>query len=69
MFASSRSRIAAIAAAPLALVGTAQAAVPAGVTTAMTDLQTDGLAIVSAIMGAMIAIWGLKKLASKFGWA
>jgi len=69
MFAKTRKIALKYGAAPLALVaGASQAAVPAGVTTAMSDLSTDGVAIVGSIMGACIAIWGLKKLATKFGW-
>lgn len=46
----------------------AMAAVDAAVTTAITGAGTDILAAIGAIMGAMIAAWGLKKLAGKMGW-
>lgn len=46
----------------------AQAALPAGVTTAISDAGTDMVTAVTAIITAFVAFWGLKKLASKFGW-
>ena len=44
------------------------AAVDAAITTAITGAGTDILTALGSIMGAMIAAWGLKKLASKMGW-
>ena len=53
----------------LATLGmSAHAALPAGVTTAISDAGTDMVTAVTAIITAFVAFWGLKKLASKFGW-
>lgn len=53
----------------LALLGTqAHAALPEGVSTAITAAQTDMLAAIGLVIGAMVAVWGLLKLASKLGW-
>lgn len=49
--------------------GAAHAALPTGVETAITAYQTDALAAIALIMAAGVAIWGLKRLASKMGWA
>lgn len=56
--------------APLALVlgGAAHAEVPTEVTTAITGLGTDLTTVATAIIVAMLAFWGLRKLARKFGW-
>lgn len=53
----------------LATLGmSAHAALPAAVTTAISDAGTDMVTAVTAIITAFVAFWGLKKLASKFGW-
>lgn len=52
----------------LATVGAANAAVPAAATTAITDAGTDMLTATGAVIVAMVAVWGLKKLGSKMGW-
>lgn len=53
----------------LALLGTqAHAALPSGVDTAITAAQGDMLAAIGLVIGAMVAVWGLLKLASKLGW-
>lgn len=56
----------------LAFLGTvatsAHAALPEGVSAAITAYQTDALAAIGLIMAAGVAIWGLMKLASKMGW-
>lgn len=49
-------------------VGAAHAAVPAAVTTAITDAGADLLTAIGAVITAMVAVWGLKKLGSKMGW-
>lgn len=46
----------------------AQAAVPAEATAAITTAGTDMLTAVGAVIAAMVAVWGLKKLGSKMGW-
>ncbi len=51
-----------------AIVGEAQAALPAAVGTAITDYQTDAGTAIGLVMAAGVVIWGLMKLASKLGW-
>lgn len=46
----------------------AHAELPAAVGTAITAAQTDMLAAIGLVIGAMVAVWGLLKLASKLGW-
>lgn len=48
--------------------GAAHAELPAAVGTAITAAQTDMLAAIGLVIGAMVAVWGLLKLASKLGW-
>lgn len=58
-----------IAVASLSTLGASVfAAVPAAATTAITDAGTDMLTAVGAVITAMVAVWGLKKLGSKMGW-
>ncbi len=53
----------------LAMLGlTANAALPEGVTTAITAAGTDLGTAATAIIVAMIAFWGLRKLGQKMGW-
>lgn len=61
-------RLAAIPAFVVATAGAAHAALPSGVDTAITAAQTDMLAAIGLVIGAMVAVWGLLKLASKLGW-
>jgi len=44
------------------LVSQAQAAVPAGVTTALADIGTDGAAVATTILLAVVAIFAIKFL-------
>lgn len=62
------TRLAAIPAFVLASAGAAHAALPTGVDAAITSAQTDMLAAIGLVIGAMVAVWGLLKLASKLGW-
>ena len=48
--------------------GMSHAAVPAAVTTAITDTGADLVTTVTAVIVAFIAFWGLRKLGQKFGW-
>lgn len=48
--------------------GAAHAALPEGVSTAITAYQTDATTAIGLIMAAGVIIWGLMKLASKLGW-
>lgn len=52
----------------LTAMGVAHAELPAAVGTAITAAQTDMLAAIGLVIGAMVAVWGLLKLASKLGW-
>lgn len=52
----------------LSVIGTAHAALPEAVGTAVDSAKTDMLAAVGLVIGAMVAVWGLLKLASKLGW-
>ncbi len=61
-------KLAAASGSALALVGAAHAELPAGVSTAVSAYQTDALAAIGLVMAAGVAIWGLRKLASKLGW-
>lgn len=56
----------------LAVVGSAQAALPASVTSAMTSIQTDGMAlidlawpVIAALVGGFVLIKLFKRAASK----
>lgn len=61
------ARIALVSAAAAA-AASAHAELPPGVSTAVTAYQTDALAAIGLVMAAGVAIWGLRKLASKLGW-
>jgi len=50
------------------LVGSAYAELPAAVKTETDAFKADALAALGMIIGACIAVWGLKKLGSKMGW-
>lgn len=62
------TRLAAITAVVLAIAAPAHAALPSGVDTAITAAQGDMLSAIGLVIGAMVAVWGLLKLASKLGW-
>lgn len=61
-------RLAAVPAFVLATAGAAHAALPASVSDAITEYQTDATTAIGLIMAAGVVIWGLMKLASKLGW-
>lgn len=48
----------------LGLVGSAQAAVPAAITTAIADMQSDGVTVATAFVVAAIAVSAVKFLRS-----
>lgn len=58
----------AAATATMAVAGAAQAALPTEVSTAVDTAKTDLLAAIGMVMAAMVAVWGLRKLAAKMGW-
>lgn len=61
-------RLAAIPAVVLATSGAAHAALPEGITTAITTATGDLATAASAIIVGMLAFWGLAKLGRKMGW-
>ena len=61
-------RLAAIPAFLLATSGAAFAALPASIATDVGEAKVDILAALALVIGAMVAVWGLKKLAQKLGW-
>lgn len=61
-------KLAAASASALMLAGAAHAALPEATSTEITNYKTDALAAIGLVMAAGVAIWGLKKLASKLGW-
>lgn len=63
-----KARLAAIPAVVLATSTAAHAALPAGVSDAIDLAKEDMLAAVGLVIAAMVAIWGLLRLASKLGW-
>ncbi len=62
------ARLAVVQGTALVAVGSAHAALPAAVSTAISDYQTDATTAIGLIMAAGVVIWGLMKLASKMGW-
>lgn len=52
----------------LGLTGPAHAALPEGITTAITGATGDLATAATAIIVGMLAFWGLRKLGSKMGW-
>jgi len=54
------SRLAAVPAFVAATAGSAMAAVPADVTTAIADLKADGLTVAGTVLAAIIAIFAIK---------
>ena len=54
------ARIAAASAFALALIGSAHAAVPVEVTTALTNLQADALTVAGVVLAAVVAIYAFK---------
>lgn len=57
-------RLSMIPAAVLAAFGSAQAAVPADITTAISTMQTDGVTVATAFVVAAIAVAAIKFLRS-----
>lgn len=53
-------RLAAIPAVVMASAGSAMAAVPADVTTALGDLKTDALSVATAVLLAIVAVYAFK---------
>lgn len=62
------TRLAIVQAAALGLAATVHAEVPAAVTTEIATAKTDLLTAIGAVIAAMVAVWGLRKLGQKMGW-
>lgn len=58
----------AVAAGTMSLAAAVHAAVPASVTTGITDTGADLVTVITAVIVAFIAFWGLRKLGAKMGW-
>jgi hypothetical protein len=52
----------------VACAGAAFAELPASVATDVASAKTDMLAAIGIVISAMVAVWGLIKLAKKLGW-
>lgn len=61
-------RLAFISATTALAVGSAHAELPAAVATSITAAQTDMTTAIGLIIGAMVVVWGLRKLGQKLGW-
>ena len=61
-------RLAAIPAVVLATTGAAHAALPTGVSDAVTAYQTDATTAIGLMMAAGVVVWGLLVLKRKLGW-
>lgn len=61
-------RLAAIPAFVLATSSSAHAALPTGVSDAVTAYQTDATTAIGLMMAAGVVVWGLLVLKRKLGW-
>lgn len=61
-------RLAVVQAAALVAAGAAHAALPVEATAAITEAGADLKLAVGAVIVAMVAVWGLRKLGAKMGW-
>jgi hypothetical protein len=60
--------LAAIPAGALVLAGSARAALPSNVESAITEAGTDLTTAATAVITALIAFWALRKVGQKMGW-
>lgn len=60
MLKSLQTRLVLIPAAVMGAAGSAMAAVPADVTTAIADLKTDALTVATAVLVAIVAVYAFK---------
>ncbi|WP_417284450.1 major capsid protein [Comamonas sp.] len=63
-----KARLLAIPAVVMCTVGTAMAALPESVQTDVAGAKTDMTTAIGYVIGSMVTVWGLLKLASKLGW-
>lgn len=57
---SLKLRLAAVPAFVVSAMGAAHAAVPANVSTALTDLQADALSVAGIVLAAIVAVYAFK---------
>ena len=62
------AKVAAVTALAVAGATSAHAELPAAVEAAITAAKGDMLSAIGLVIGAMVAVWGLLRLASKLGW-
>lgn len=62
------NRLAIVQSAAFIAAGNVYAAVPTEVTTEIGLAKTDLLTAIGAVIAAMVAVWGLRKLGIKMGW-
>lgn len=62
------ARLAVVQAAALGLVATAHAELPPAATGAIDTAGTDLETAIGLVIGAMVVVWGLRKLGQKMGW-
>lgn len=63
-----KARLAAIPAFVLATAGTVHAALPPALEAKVEEAGTDMTTAVGIVIGVMVVVWGLLRLASKLGW-
>lgn len=68
MFNKSKIKLAAIASLAAASASSVYAELPASIATDVASAKADMLAGIGMVIGAMVAVWGLKKLGQKLGW-
>ena len=68
MSAVMKRRLLAIPAVVLATSGAAHAALPASITSAISDAGADLSTAATAVIVAMVAFWALRKVGTKMGW-
>lgn len=67
MFSKIKTAVVAFAAPALLMAGSAYAALPAAVDTAITEYGTDGKTALTALLVAGAGIWVIKKVGQKLG--
>jgi len=60
MWGSLKRRAAAVGGSALVLLGSAQAAVPAAVTTALDDMGADGISVATVVLVAIVGVFAFK---------
>ena len=68
MFKNAKIALATISAIAVTATTSVYAALPANIATDVAEAKVDMLSAIGMVIGAMVAVWGLKKLAQKLGW-